>query len=139
MSKKGMFALFAGLVAGTATGVLFSPTSGKKFRESLKKEVKAGGTGSKSVYKHFKALATNIKQTAEEEIKSSGLDKKAIEATEKLKKEVTKKTAPLVKKAKKTTRKATSKARKNVRSTARKVEKTASKTKKTAKKVKDSV
>jgi gas vesicle protein len=80
MSKKGIFALAIGI----ATGVLFSPTTGKKFREKLQKEIKKGGYGKDSIYGHFKGLAEEIKQATEDGIQKSGLDKKAAKVIKKV-------------------------------------------------------
>lgn len=85
MSKKGIFALAIGIAAGAATGVLFSPTSGKKFRDKLKKEVQKGGFGKDSIYSHFKGLAEEIKHAAEEGIEKAGLDEKAAKIVRKVK------------------------------------------------------
>lgn len=99
MSKKGAFALFAGLLAGAATGVLFSPTSGKKFRDKLQKEIKKGGYGKDSIYTHFKGLAEEVKNSAEDGIKATGLDKKVKNVANKAK-ATTKKTMKKVKSTK---------------------------------------
>jgi len=42
---KGLKALVAGVVAGTALGIFFSPKKGKELRKGIKSEVKKGGTG----------------------------------------------------------------------------------------------
>ena len=42
---KGLKALLAGILAGTALGVLFAPKKGDEIRKNIKKEVKGGGTG----------------------------------------------------------------------------------------------
>jgi gas vesicle protein len=123
MSKKGIFALLAGVAAGTVTGVLFSPTSGKKFRQKLKKEIDSGGYGKKSLFTHFSGLAKDIKNAAETEMKNSGLDKKAKNFVEKVK------TAEqnLEKKLKKSTKKVSKKATSKVKSAAKKTIKAANK------------
>ncbi len=42
---KGLKALLAGVLAGTALGILFAPKKGDEIRKNIKKEVKGGGTG----------------------------------------------------------------------------------------------
>lgn len=85
MSSKGKFALLVGLLAGAATGVLFTPTNGKKFREQLKKDVKKGGYGKDSLWKHFEGMANEIRETANEAYDGSKLDKKVSKATKTVK------------------------------------------------------
>lgn len=74
--SKGKFALMVGLLAGAATGVLFTPTNGKKFRDKLKKEIKKGGTGKNSLYKHFKDIAEEIKDSAADSLQGTKIEKK---------------------------------------------------------------
>lgn len=138
MSKKGVFALFAGLVAGAATGVLFSPTSGKKFRDKLKKEIDKGGYGKDSLYTHFKGIAEDIKNTTEEGIELAQKNPKVAKAVKKA--VATKKKVSA--KAKAVAKKVVSKVDKledQVSATVKKTKKTASKkvnaAKSTAKKV----
>jgi gas vesicle protein len=64
-----------GLLAGAATGVLFTPVNGKKFRDKLSKEIKKGGYGKESLYKHFQSIAHEIKDTASESLKGTELEK----------------------------------------------------------------
>jgi gas vesicle protein len=99
MSNKGKFALLVGLAAGVATGVLFSPTSGKKFRTKLKKEIDKGGLGKESLFTYFKGLANEIKTTADKKLTDAKVTKSKItDKVSKVKKSATKKAT----KAKKT-------------------------------------
>ncbi len=71
---KGLKSLFAGLLAGTALGILFSPKKGKDIRKDLKSEVDEGGTGLKTVTDTIVEMGKEIKGTCTEcydEIKGS--------------------------------------------------------------------
>lgn len=63
---KGLKSLFAGLLAGTALGILFSPKKGKDIRKDLKSEVDEGGTGLKTVSNTLVEMGKEIKGTCTE-------------------------------------------------------------------------
>lgn len=63
---KGLKALLAGLLAGTALGILFSPKKGKEIRKDLKTEVDKGGTGLKTVTDTIVEMGKEIKGTCTE-------------------------------------------------------------------------
>lgn len=111
MASKGKFALMVGLLAGAATGVLFTPTNGKKFRDKLKKEIKKGGFGKESLYKHFQSIANEIKDTASESIKGTELEK----AVKKTVKQATTKANSAKKDVKSKVKKAKAAAKKSVK------------------------
>ncbi len=114
MSKRGKLALFVGLAAGVATGVLFTPKSGKKFRDKLKKEIDKGTLNKDSLFSHFKTLANDIKLSAQKKIsetesKAKKTVSKAKSTVKKAKAQVktnTKKVTAVVNKSKKIVKKA---------------------------------
>lgn len=65
--------LIAGLLAGTALGILFSPDKGDKIRKDIKKEVDKGGTGLSTIFGVYKKMGKEIGETAQvEKIKDYG-------------------------------------------------------------------
>lgn len=53
---RALKALLAGILAGTALGVLFSPKKGDEIRKDFKKELGRGGTGLKTVKETLKGM-----------------------------------------------------------------------------------
>lgn len=100
---KGLKALFAGLLAGTAVGILFAPKKGAETRQKIKSEIKHGGTGLSAVKDTLEGVGKEIsgtcKECAENESvkKYAGMAKK--EAKELIDKNISKST---INKAKRT-------------------------------------
>lgn len=126
---KGLKALLAGIVAGTALGVLFSPGKGDEIRKNIKKEIDEGGTGFNSIGSTLKHMGKDMSTTAREayqdlsetemyqeaQRKGKDLYDENLSAAQKRKvKKTIKDAKKSVNKAKKTVKKATSKAKKTV-------------------------
>ena len=126
--------LLAGLVAGTALGVLFSLDKGAKIRKDLKKELDEGGYGLETIKKTLAGLGEEISETdtfqdAEQEVKKkvTKAKKQVKKATRKAKRKVVKtvksKTTPAqrkkakaaVSKAKSTAKKAANRVKKSIK------------------------
>lgn len=56
----------AGLVAGTALGLFFSPKKGAELRKNVKEELEEGGTGLKTLKDIFAKWGKDISDTAKE-------------------------------------------------------------------------
>ncbi len=63
---KGLKSLLAGLLAGTAIGVLFSPEKGSKIRKDLKSEFDKGGTGIKTLKSTMQEMGKDIGDTCKD-------------------------------------------------------------------------
>ncbi len=61
---KGLKSLFAGVLAGTALGVLFAPKKGDETRTKLKKDIKAGGNGLGIIKDTMTEMGKDIEETA---------------------------------------------------------------------------
>ena len=137
---KGLKSLFAGILAGTALGILFSPKKGKHVRKDIKEEVDEGGTGLSSIKDTIVEMGKDIGETCKEcyeEVTDSDEYKKG-------KKKLKKATSDAKKEAKKLYKeKVPAKTRKKIKDTVKKAKKTTkdtiSKAKKTVKKVKKKV
>ncbi len=71
--------LLAGLVAGTALGIMISPKKGKEIREGFKKELEDGGSGLETVKQTISDMGKDFGGTAKrtgEKIKKSPRYKK---------------------------------------------------------------
>jgi gas vesicle protein len=63
MSKKGgKLSLLFGMIAGTATGLLFAPSKGKDLRDKIAKEREKGGVGHKAVGKELTKMADEVQK-----------------------------------------------------------------------------
>lgn len=63
---RGLKSLLAGIVAGTAIGVLFSPKKGKEFRKDIKKEINGGGIGLGAVKETLTEMGKDIGSSCKE-------------------------------------------------------------------------
>ncbi len=61
---KGLKGLIAGVLAGTAVGVLFAPKKGNEIRKKLKKEIKDGGLGIDAIKETFSEMGKEISDSA---------------------------------------------------------------------------
>lgn len=61
---RALKALLAGILAGTALGVLFSPKKGDEIRKDFKKELGQGGSGLKTVKTTLKGLSHEVGESA---------------------------------------------------------------------------
>lgn len=60
---KGLKSLIAGIAAGTALGVLFSPKKGTEIRKDFEKELKKGGSGLKTAKSTLMGMGKEISST----------------------------------------------------------------------------
>ncbi|MBI4975647.1 YtxH domain-containing protein [Candidatus Peregrinibacteria bacterium] len=63
---KTLKSILAGIVAGTAVGILFAPKKGKDLRKNLKAEINKGGTGLSTVKETFTEMGKDIGGTCKE-------------------------------------------------------------------------
>lgn len=63
---RALKSLLAGIVAGTALGVLFSPKKGTEIRREIKKELKSGGSGLHAVKSTLTEMGKDVKDTVSE-------------------------------------------------------------------------
>ncbi len=63
---KALKALLAGLVAGTAVGILFAPKKGTETRGKIKSEIKKGGTGLSAVKETLEGVGKDLSGTCNE-------------------------------------------------------------------------
>ncbi|MCK9185950.1 YtxH domain-containing protein [Candidatus Gracilibacteria bacterium] len=100
---KGLKGLIAGLLAGTAVGILFAPKKGEETRNKIKSEIKRGGTGLSAVKETLEGVGKDIGGTCNECMEDERVKKYANmakkEAKELINKNVSKST---INKAKKT-------------------------------------
>ncbi len=120
---KGLKAIVAGLIAGTAIGILFSPKKGHEIRKNFKNEIDEGGTGFQTAKNTFVDVSKNVGEVCKE---AYG-DFSKSETGKNLKKKIDDNISPETKsKAKNLAKKA--------KATAKKAKSTAKKAKSTAKK-----
>ena len=60
---RGLKSLLAGLIAGTAIGILFAPKKGETIRKEFKKEIKEGGIGLNTVKNTLLGMGEDIGDT----------------------------------------------------------------------------
>jgi gas vesicle protein len=58
--------LIAGVIAGTALGILFAPKEGKQVRKELKDEIDKGGTGLSTVKNTLTGMGKDIHGTSKD-------------------------------------------------------------------------
>ncbi len=80
---RALKSLIAGVVAGTALGVLFSPKKGTEIRKEIKKEIKSGGTGLNAVKGTLTEMGKDVKETVgESQTYKKGVAKAKVYANE---------------------------------------------------------
>ncbi|MBI5754086.1 YtxH domain-containing protein [Candidatus Peregrinibacteria bacterium] len=73
---KTLKGLLAGLIAGTAVGMLFSPKKGSEIRKDFKKEFKGGGIGLSTAKNTLGDMGKDIGSTVKEGYDKIPEDKK---------------------------------------------------------------
>ncbi len=73
---KTLKGLLAGIIAGTAVGVLFSPKKGSDIRKEFKKEIKGGGVGFNTAKETLTDMGKDIGDTCKDGYDSIPADKK---------------------------------------------------------------
>jgi len=128
---KGFKSLVAGLLAGTALGVLFSPNKGEDIRNKIKEEIDSGGNGLNAVKDTLTAMGKDIGETASDAYEDFEKNPKVKKKKAKAKKYVKKTIDEHVSKdTQKKAKSAYSKAKKGAKKAASEVKKAASKVKK---------
>lgn len=133
---KGLKALIAGALAGTAVGILFAPKKGKQIRDSIKDELSTGGTGLSSVKDTLVEMGKEIGGTCKECYSEIAQSEEYKEGKEKLKKYASQAKEEAKKAYKKNV---PSKTRKKISKTVLKAKKTVGKAKATATKIKNKI
>jgi len=99
---KALKALLAGLVAGTAVGILFAPKKGAETRGKIKSEIKHGGTGLSAVKETLEGVGKDLSGTCNECMEDKRVKKYTKMAKDEAKKLVKKIPKKTMNKAKKT-------------------------------------
>lgn len=73
---KTLKGLLAGIIAGTAVGVLFSPKKGSDIRKEFKKEIKGGGVGINTAKETLTDMGKDIGDTCKDGYDKIPADKK---------------------------------------------------------------
>jgi gas vesicle protein len=73
---KTLKGIVAGLIAGTAVGLLFSPKKGSDIRKDFKKEIKEGGVGLNTAKDTLTHMGKDIGDTCKEGYENIPEDKK---------------------------------------------------------------
>lgn len=119
---RALKSLIAGVIAGTALGVLFSPKKGTDLRNEFKKEIKSGGTGLGTVKSTLTHMGRDVKDTvSESQTYKKTLDKAEKYLDENLTSRQKKQAKRVIKKAGTVAKKAKAKARKTVNEVAKKI------------------
>lgn len=136
---KGLKSLVAGVLAGTALGVLFSPKKGDEIRSKLKKDFKGGGTGLGVIKDTMTEMGKDIGETAKhayDQISENPKVKRAIKkGVSKAKSEFNKAKKAVKGQVKKASAGKAQQAKAAVKGVKKAVEKTAKKAKKAVKRV----
>jgi len=68
---KTVKGLLAGIIAGTAIGVLFAPKKGKEIRKKIKDEIGKGGYGLDTLKEAVTEMGKDIEETGKEVYKEN--------------------------------------------------------------------
>ncbi len=99
---KALKALFAGLLAGTAVGILFAPKKGADTRNKIRSEIKHGGTGFSAVKETLEGVGKDLSGSCKECVEDKRVKKYTKMAKDEAKKLVNKIPKKTMNKAKKT-------------------------------------